>query len=43
VKKADVKTKTAVPGSIMPQGLTLGLKPQEFTDPLAFLETLHGK
>ncbi|MGB8169927.1 MAG: HEAT repeat domain-containing protein, partial [Chthoniobacteraceae bacterium] len=43
VKKADVKSKTAVPASIMPQGLTLGLKPQDFTDLLAYLETLTGK
>jgi putative heme-binding domain-containing protein len=43
VKKADVKSQTHVPISLMPQGLTLGLKPQEFADLLAFLETLNGK
>jgi putative membrane-bound dehydrogenase-like protein len=42
VKKAEVKAKTAVPVSLMPQGLTLGLKPQDFTDLLAYLETLKG-
>jgi putative heme-binding domain-containing protein len=43
VKKSDVKTKTAVPISIMPQGLTLGLKPAEFADLLAYLESLKGQ
>lgn len=43
VKKADVKTQTHVPVSLMPAGLTLGLKPQEFADLLAYLETLTGK
>jgi len=27
----------------MPQGLTLALKPEDFTDLVAFLETLKGK
>jgi putative membrane-bound dehydrogenase-like protein len=43
VKKADLKTRTAVAASLMPPGLTLGLKPEEFTDLLAYLETLRGK
>lgn len=32
-----------VPVSLMPAGLTLGLKPQESADLLAYLETLTGK
>jgi putative heme-binding domain-containing protein len=43
VKKADVKSKTAVPVSLMPQGLTLGLRVEDFVDLLAFLETLKSK
>jgi putative heme-binding domain-containing protein len=43
VKKADVKARTAIPVSLMPMGLTLGLKPQDFTDLLAYLETLKGQ
>ena len=43
VKKADIQAKTPVPVSIMPQGLTLGLKPEDFVDLLAYLETLTGK
>ena len=43
VKKADIQAKTAVAASIMPQGLTLGLKPEDFVDLLAYLETLNGK
>ncbi|HEV7404439.1 MAG TPA: PVC-type heme-binding CxxCH protein [Chthoniobacteraceae bacterium] len=43
VKKADVKSRTAIPASLMPPGLTLGLKPQDFTDLLAYLETLKGQ
>lgn len=43
VKKADVKTKTHVPTSLMPAGLTLGLKPEDFVDLIAYLETLKGK
>jgi putative heme-binding domain-containing protein len=43
VKKADVKSRTAIPASLMPMGLTLGLKPQDFTDLLAYLETLKGQ
>jgi putative membrane-bound dehydrogenase-like protein len=41
VKKADVKSKKTLEISLMPPGLTLGLKPDEFTDLLAYLETLR--
>jgi putative heme-binding domain-containing protein len=43
VKKADIKSRTAVETSLMPAGLTLGLKPEDFTDLLAYLESLKGK
>ncbi len=43
IKKADVKTRTAIPISLMPQGLTLSLKAQDFVDLIAYLETLKGK
>jgi hypothetical protein len=43
VTKDAIKSRTPVPASIMPAGLTLGLKPQEFADLLAYLETLKGK
>jgi len=43
VKKADIQSKTAVPVSIMPPGLTLGLKPEDFVDLVSYLETLNGK
>jgi len=43
VKKADIQSKTAVPVSIMPPGLTLGLKPADFVDLVSYLETLNGK
>jgi putative membrane-bound dehydrogenase-like protein len=43
VKKADIKSRTAVETSLMPAGLTLGLKPGDFTDLLAYLESLKGK
>ncbi|MCU1500398.1 MAG: Heme-binding protein, partial [Acidimicrobiales bacterium] len=43
IKKADVKTQTHIPTSLMPPGLTNALKPQEFADLLAYLETLRGK
>jgi putative heme-binding domain-containing protein len=43
VKKADVKTKTHIPMSLMPPGLTLGLKAEDFVDLLAYLESLKGK
>jgi putative heme-binding domain-containing protein len=43
VKKADVKTKTHIPTSLMPPGLTLGLKAEDFVDLLAYLESLKGK
>lgn len=40
VKKADVKKKTDLHTSLMPPGLTQGLKPEEFADLLAYLESL---
>ncbi|HET6408317.1 MAG TPA: c-type cytochrome, partial [Chthoniobacteraceae bacterium] len=40
VKKSDVKKKTDLHISLMPPGLTQGLKPQEFADLLAYLESL---
>jgi len=43
VKKADIKSKTAIAISIMPQGLTLGLKLEDFVDLVSYLETLNGK
>lgn len=43
VKKGDVKSRTAIHASLMPMGLTLGLKPQDFADLLAYLETLKGQ
>ena len=43
VKKADVKTRKALELSMMPPGLTLGLKPADFADLLAYLETLRGQ
>jgi putative heme-binding domain-containing protein len=38
--KAEVKTLTRLPVSFMPPGLTLGLKPEQFTDLVAYLESL---
>ncbi|MEP6672722.1 MAG: PVC-type heme-binding CxxCH protein [Chthoniobacter sp.] len=43
VKKADVKNRTDMKTSMMPQGLTLALKAEDFVDLIAFLETLKGK
>ncbi|MEI9893836.1 MAG: c-type cytochrome [Chthoniobacter sp.] len=43
VKKADVKNRTDMKTSMMPQGLTLALKAEDFADLIAFLETLKGK
>ena len=43
VKKTDVKNRTDMKTSLMPQGLTLALKSEDFTDLIAFLETLKGK
>lgn len=43
VKKADVKNRTDMKTSLMPQGLTLALKLDDFVDLIAFLETLKGK
>ncbi|HZJ14807.1 MAG TPA: c-type cytochrome, partial [Chthoniobacteraceae bacterium] len=40
VKKADVKSRKPLELSLMPPGLTLPLKPADFADLLAFLETL---
>ena len=40
VKKSDVKTRKPMEQSLMPAGLTLGLKPEDFADLLAYLETL---
>ena len=41
VTKADVKTRTPIAASLMPPGLTLALKPEDFADLLAYLESLH--
>ena len=43
MKKVEAKTQTRGPVTPMPQGLTLGLKPQEFASLLAYLEALSGK
>ena len=43
VKKADVKTKTDLHTSLMPPGLTMSLKPEDFVDLLAYLESLRGQ
>ena len=40
VKKTDVKTRKPMELSLIPPGLTLALKREDFTDLLAFLETL---
>lgn len=40
VKKSDVKKKTDLHVSLMPPALTQGLKPEEFADLLAYLESL---
>jgi len=40
IKKTDIKSRTPVATSLMPAGLTLGLKPEEFVDLLAYLEKL---
>jgi putative membrane-bound dehydrogenase-like protein len=40
VKKSDIKKKTDLHVSLMPPGLTQGLKPEEFADLLAYLESL---
>ena len=42
VNKADIKTRKPVETSIMPAGLTLGLKPEELADLLAYMESLRG-
>ncbi len=42
VKKADIKAQTPVPASIMPPALTLGLKPEDLANLLAYLESLRG-
>lgn len=43
VNKADVKSRKTLEGSLMPPGLAQLLKPEEFADLLAYLESLHGK
>ncbi|EDY16423.1 heme-binding protein [Chthoniobacter flavus Ellin428] len=43
VKKADVKNRTDMKTSLMPQGLTLALKLDDFVNLVSFLETLKGK
>jgi putative membrane-bound dehydrogenase-like protein len=43
IKKTEIKNRTDMKTSLMPQGLTLALKPEDFTDLVAFLETLKGK
>ena len=40
INKTDVKSRKPLEQSLMPPGLTLGLKPEDFTDLLACLETL---
>ena len=40
IKKTDVKTRKPIEQSLMPPGLTLGLKPEDFTNLLAYLESL---
>jgi len=42
VKHAEVKKRTDVKTSMMPQGLTLALKPEDFVDLISYLETLRG-
>ncbi|HEV7869457.1 MAG TPA: hypothetical protein VGO90_17340, partial [Chthoniobacteraceae bacterium] len=42
IPRASIKTKTDIKASLMPPGLTMGLKPQEFADLLAYLESLRG-
>lgn len=43
VKKAEVKKKTDLHVSLMLPGLTLSLKPQDFADLLAYMESLKGQ
>jgi len=38
-----VKKKTDLHTSLMPPGLTLGLKPEEFVDLLAYMSSLKGQ
>jgi len=40
LKKSDVKKKTDTHSSLMPSVLTPGLKPEDFSDRLAYLESL---
>ncbi len=42
VNKADIKSRKPVETSIMPAGLTLGLKPEELADLFAYMESLRG-
>ena len=43
IKRTEVKSRIDMKTSLMPQGLTLALKPEDFTDLIAYLETLKGK
>ncbi|HEX8294788.1 MAG TPA: PVC-type heme-binding CxxCH protein [Chthoniobacteraceae bacterium] len=43
IKKSDVKSKKSLETSLMPPGLTIGLKPAEFADLLAYLESLKAQ
>jgi putative membrane-bound dehydrogenase-like protein len=43
VRKTEAKKLQHLPVSLMPAGLTLGLKADEFTDLIAYLESLRGK
>lgn len=42
IKRTEIKKRTDVKTSLMPEGITLGLKPEDFVDLVAYLETLHG-
>ena len=43
MKKTEVKEKTDLHVSLMPPGLTLGLKPEEFADLLAYLHHMADR
>ncbi len=43
IKKSDVKTNTHLAASLMPPGLTTSMRPEEFVDLLAYLESLRGQ
>ncbi len=42
IKHSEIKKRTEIKTSMMPQGLTLALKPEDFVDLLAYLETLRA-